>query len=91
MPGLLAAFVAGVCALQWQAELPGLGYLMLVGLTGVRCHRIRAAHRAARAVIAVAARLRRRDAGRILAMPGCGRSFAWPTHCRSRTKAATSQ
>lgn len=35
MPGLLAAFVAGVCALQWQAELPGPGFLLLFGLTGV--------------------------------------------------------
>ena len=34
MPGLLAAFVAGVCAMQWQAELPGPGLLLLVGLAG---------------------------------------------------------
>jgi competence protein ComEC len=34
MPGLLAAFVAGVCALQWQAELPGTSHLLLVALAG---------------------------------------------------------
>ena len=35
MPGLLAAFVAGACTLQWQAELPGPGPLLLLGLVGV--------------------------------------------------------
>ena len=35
MPGaLLAAFVLGVCALQWQAELPNLAALLLATLTG---------------------------------------------------------